>query len=432
MIQSTTETRSPLAATAMMAPAYVDRLQRRALLIGIIFGVGTIIGAVLQPHQFFRSYLLAFMMWLGVTLGGLALLQLQYLTKGNWGFVIRRLLEASSRLIPLMALFFVPLVIPMLTGQMFPWAISYKTNGVWHGLNLPGGLTAEQAKAPKFTGGYMTPHSVIARAVVYFLLWFVMATLLNRWGRWQDERDEPDLPRSRRYQTLSAPGIIIYAYTISLAVTDWVQSLDPTWYSTMFGLVFVDGEAMIAMTFCIMVTYWLARYKPTSDIMQPLFWHDLGNMTLAMVMLFAYFGFSQFLIIWSGNLPEEIDWFINRVNGGWGVWAMLMVFTQFAIPFFLLLMKPLKRNASKLVWIAALLFLARYIDLIWYIMPNFPAMEGLPATRESFFFSWQNIVIPIAMGGLWISAFCWQLKKRPLYPVYDLLWPEITKHYHGY
>lgn len=423
MIETTQATVSPLSAAEMMAPAAVDRIQRRALLIGVVFGVGTIIGAILEPAQFFRSYLLAFMMWLGVTLGGMALLQMQYLTKGNWGFVIRRQLEAASRLVPLMAIFFIPLAIAMLTGHTYPWAI---------GIGKPGGITTEQAQAPKYTTGYTSPHGVIARSVVYFLLWFVMEFLLNRWGRWQDERDEPDLPRSRRFQTLSAPGIIIYAFTISLAVTDWVQSLDPTWYSTMYGLIFIDGEALIAMTFFILFTYYLARYKPVSEIMQPLFWHDLGNLTLAMVMLFAYFSFSQWLIIWSGNLPEEIEWYRNRVVNGWGVWIMVIVFAHFAVPFFFLLIKSMKRNARKLIWIALCLFLARYLDLVWYIMPNFPAAEGLPAFRGSFHYSWQDFVIPVSMGGLWISAFCWQLKKRPLYPVYDLLWPVVTRRHHGY
>ena len=423
MIETTVQTVSPVPAAELMAPAFIDRLQRRAFLIGVVGAIGAIIGAIVNTPQFYRSYLVAFMMWLGVTLGGLALLQLQYLTKGNWGFVLRRQFEACSRTVPVIAIFFIPLAIAMLTGHTYPWAIPR---------GQPGALSEEVAHQAKYSTGYTSPHGVIARSVVYFLLWWVMAVLLSRWGRWQDERDEADLPRSRRFQKLSAPGIIIYAFTISLAVTDWVQSLDPTWYSTMYGLVFIAGQGIIAMTFCIMVTYYLARYRPVSDVMQPLFWHDLGNLTLAMVMLFAYFGFSQFLIIWSGNLPEEIEWYMNRVHNGWGVWAILMVLTQFAIPFFLLLMKPMKRNPNRLVWLAAILFLARYIDLIWYIMPNFGPAEGLPNFKAAFHYSWMDFVIPVGMGGLWIAAFCRELKKRPLYPIYDLLWPVITKKHHGY
>jgi len=428
MIETTHETKSPMTAGEMMAPlAFVDRLQRNALLVGVVGGAFSVLGAVLNTQQFYRSYLVAFMLWLGVCLGGMALLMVQYLTKGNWGFVLRRQYEACSRTLWLMALFFIPLVVAMETGSMYPWAITAK-----HGVGAEGGLTAAQMLMPKYHSSYYSPHAVIARSVAYFLFWFILIFQLNRWGGWQDQRDEMDLPRSRRFQKLAGPGVIIFVYTISLAVTDWVQTLDPTWFSTMYALIFAVAEALIAMCFCILLTNQLRRFKPVSEIMQPLYWHDIGNLTLTMVMLFAYFSFSSFLILWSGNLPEEVHWYLYRFNGGWGVWAMIMVFTMFAIPFFLLLHKPMKRNPSRLVVIASILFLARYIDLIWYIMPNFPKVGSLPNMHAEFHFSWQTVAIPIGMGGFWIAAFCRELKKRPLYPVYDLLWPEITREHHGH
>ena len=188
----------------------------------------------------------------------------------------------------------------------------------------------------------------------------------------------------------------------------------------------------MAMSLAILLNYSLRIYRPVSEIMQPLYWHDLGNLLLAMVMLFAYISFGQFLIIWSGNLPEEIEWYMNRFHGGWGVWAGMIVLFHFAVPFFLLLMKWIKRHPERLVWIAACMFIMRYVDLFWYTMPNFPAMRGLEATRGHFHYSWLDLVAPAALGGIWIATFCSQLKKRPLYPIYDLLWPEVTKVHHGH
>lgn len=407
MIAHTEQTVSPMPGAEMMVPALIDRLQKRALTVGIIFGIGAVIGAFVDLEHFYRAYLVGFMMWLGVGLGGLALLMLQYLTKGNWGFVLRRQFEAASRTLPVNALYFVPLAIAMLTHHLYPWAI---------------GLSDEDKLIPKFQS-YMTPHGAIARAVVYFLVWGILTFQLNRWGKWQDERDEPDMQRSNRYQKLSGPGFILYAMTITLGVVDWTMSLDNHWYSTMYGFIFIVGQGLIAMSFFIMLTNGLKEYRPVSEIMQKQYWHDLGNLMLAMVMLFAYMSFSQFLIIWSGNLPEEIEWYLRRFHGGWGVIIVLIALLHFAVPFFFLLMKAIKRDPKMLVKIAGLMFVIRYIDLNWYIMPNF-------SDRLAINPSWLDLVVPVAMGGFWIAAFCRQLKQRPLYPVYDLLWPEITVQHH--
>jgi hypothetical protein len=191
----------------------------------------------------------------------------------------------------------------------------------------------------------------------------------------------------------------------------------------MYGFVFIVGQGMIAMSFFIMLTNSLKDYRPVSEIMQKQYWHDLGNLMLAMVMLFAYMSFSQFLIIWSGNLPEEIEWYLKRFQHGWGVIIFLIALLHFAVPFFFLLMKSIKRNPKTLVKIAGLMFVMRYVDLYWYTMPNFKDFA-------SFSPSWMDLVVPIALGGFWIAAFCRQLKQRPLYPVYDLLWPEITVQHH--
>jgi len=409
-------TTAPVSAADLMAPPFVERLQKRAMLIGVVFGVAALIGAAVSTEQFFRSYLLAYMVWLGTSLGGLALLMLQYLTKGNWGFVLRRQFEAASRNLPLMAVLFIPLAIAIWNHRLWPWLSQ---------------LSAEDAKMAKFQS-YLTVNGMLGRAVLYFAVWIGLMAILNRWGLRQDTVDEPDLPRSRRFQTLCGPGFILYAFSMTMAATDWVLSLDAHWFSTMLGLIYLVGQGLNCMTFCIMLTNRLKDYEPVSGIMKPLFWHDLGNLLLAMTMLFAYLSFGQFLIIWSGNLPEEINWYLNRFSGGWGVVIVALVLFHFAVPFFALLMKAVKKYPHRLVWVAALMFFMRYVDQFWYIMPNFPAMAGLPATQKHFTYTWLDLVVPVAMGGIWVSAFCSQLRKRPLYPVHDLLWPEVTKQHHGH
>jgi hypothetical protein len=402
-----THTSDTLAATEMAAPTAVDRIQRRALLVGVVFSAASIIGLFLEREQFLRSYLLAYMFWLGLSMGSLALLLMQYLTKGNWGFLIRRQIEAATRLLPMMAALFIPIALGM--KILYPWARRDQ-------------LSPEDLAQMKIQH-YLRADLFVMRAVIYFLMWILMAWLLNRWGLRQDVEDEPDLVRSRRYQKLSGPGMVIYGITISLAVVDWVMSIDPHWYSTIYGLIFMDGQGLSAMCFCIILTTLLMRYRPVSDVVSKNNIHDLGKLTLAMVMLWAYLSFSQFVIIWSGNLPEEIEWFMNRVAGGWGVIAIGLVLFHFAVPFSALLSRPLKRHPGRLVWVAAILIFMRYTDLLWYIVPNFADR------RAHFHYSWLDAVVPIAMGGLWLAAFCGQLKRRPLFPVYDPLWTEVAREH---
>ena len=395
----------------LMPPAMLERLQRQALMIGVIGAVACILGAATNTQQFLRSYLVGYMLGLGLSLGSLGLLMVQYLTKGNWGFLIRRQLEAGSRVLPLMAVLFLPIALGI--NGLYPWSDAGRK-----------ALSEEDLHQFKMQA-YLTPKFFIIRAVIYFVVWLAIAYFLNKWGKEQDHDDAPDLPRSRRYQTLCGPGLVIFCITVTLAVIDWIMSLDIHWYSTMYGLIFIDGQGLIAMCFVVMMTAALFKYRPMSQVLVPQTLHDLGNLTLAMVMLFAYFSFSQFLIIWSGNLPEEIHWYVNRINGAWGAMALAIVLLHFAIPFFLLLHKPIKRNLRTLLPIVVILFAARYIDLLWYVVPNFSGND--PRGH----FSWMDLASPIAVIGLWIAAFCWQLRSRPLFPVYDPLWTEVEK-LHGH
>ena len=404
-------------AADLMPPAMLDRVQKRAFLVGVLGALVSLGGAATKTDVFLRCYLVGYMLGLGLSLGCLGLLMLQYLTKGNWGFLIRRQLEAGSRNLWMMLVLFLPIAIGVFSGHLYPWADQAK-------------LPAEDLSQFKLQT-YLTPKFWALRAAIYFATWIALAVLLNKWGRQQDFEDAPDLPRSRRYQKLCGPGMVIFCITVTLAVVDWIMSLDIHWYSTMYGLIFIDGQGLLAMSFMIIMAAALFKYRPMSEVLVPRTLHDLGNLTLAMVMLFAYFSFSQFLIIWSGNLPEEIHWFRDRINDRWGAVALAIVLLHFAIPFFLLLNKPIKRNLNTLVSVVVIICVARYLDMLWYIVPNFlhnvVVVNGVPAPDPRGAFHWLDLTCPLAIVGLWVAAFCWQLKSRPLFPVYDPLWAEVEK-----
>jgi len=383
------------------APPETSRLQQRALIVGAVFLLLMIVGAFLPAAgegvtQFFRSYLVGFMFWIGVTLGCLGLLMLQHLTGGAWGFVIRRLLEAGTRTLPLMLLLFLPIAIFGLT-HLYEWMHIQDV----HDEKLKEILLAKQP--------YLNPTFFLIRAALYFAVWSGLMFFLNKWSAEQDATAESSL--LRKMQKVSGPGIILFVITTTFASIDWVMSLDPEWFSTIYGLLFVAGWTLSAFSFVVAALVWLATRKPLEGVIGPSHFHDLGKLLLAFVMLWTYFSFSQFLIIWSGNIPEETKWYMHRLSGGWGWFGMGLVLLQFALPFVMLLSRDLKRNARKLAGIAILLFLMRFVEVYWLIVPEF--------NRGKLAFNWMTIVAPIALGGLWLSFFSWQLRLRPLLPFND-------------
>jgi hypothetical protein len=397
---------SPFTAAELAVPAVADRLQRRALLVGIVGVVGCIIGVVINLDQFLRSYLLAYMLWLGLSLGSMALLMLQYLSGGNWGFVIRRPLEAASRNLPYVAVLFLPLLLGM--KRLYPWA-----KDGFHET-----LPAAQQTLWKWHS-YLQTQNWIIRAILVLIVWNVLAFFLNRWSRQQDESDESLRTIRHRFQALSGPGMVLYGLTITFASVDWVMSLSPQWFSTIYGMIFMIGEALLAFSFTVILLVIFGQYRPLSGLLVREHFHDLGKLMLACVLLWSYFSFSQLLIIWSGNLPDEVEWFVDRVQGGWGFIAAALILFHFALPFLLLLSRDLKRDGRKLLIVASLLFVMRYVDLFWYIAPNF--------STHKFHYSWMDLVVPAAMGGLWLALFVYHLKARPLFPLRDHLWAELMK-----
>lgn len=382
-----------MSAQNYMAPASVGRLQQRALTVGILGLAVTMFGASASPAQFFRSYLVGYLFALGVTLGCLGLLMLQHLTGGHWGVVIRRPLESATRTLPVLAVLFVPLGFGL--RQLYAW-------------------TGPMEKPlSRFQMSYLTIPGFLTRAAIYFAIWILLMLLLNSWSLQQDAKPERAL--RRKLQMLSGPGIILYVFTMTFAAVDWVMSLSPHWSSTIYGFLFVGGQAVSAMALMIAVAVLLAQSEPMSGILQPRHLHDLGKLLLAFVMLWAYFAFSQLLIIWAGNLPEEIPFYVKRLRGGWGALGVLILLFHFALPFFLLLSRDLKRSARLLPRLAITVIFMRLVDLFWLTAPEF--------SPDAFRVHWMDVAAPAGIGGIWLAYFAWQLKGRPLLPLGD---PELA------
>jgi len=387
------------------APPELDHFRSRALIVGIAGLALCGVGAIFDAPQFFRSYLLAFVFWIGIALGCLAILMLQHMSGGAWGLVIRRVLEAATRTFPILAALFVPVALGI--PFIYEWANA---------------AAVEVSPVLQHKHFYLNIAFFIGRAIFYFAVWNLVSYLLNKWSREQDLTGERDL--TRKLQGLSGPGLVLYGLTVTFASIDWVMSLDPTWFSTIFGMLFMGGQGLSAMAFTIAVIVVLSNYKPMSEVIQPRHLHDLGKLMLAFLMLWAYFAFSQFLIIWSGNIPEEVTWYTRRLHSSWRYIGLALVLLHFALPFVLLLSRDLKRNARTITIIAILIFVMRYVDLYWMTGPEFH--EG------HFAVSWMDLIMPIGIGGVWLWYFASQLKTRPLVPVQDPYLEDALSHSAGH
>ncbi|MGC1449928.1 MAG: hypothetical protein WA830_07830 [Candidatus Sulfotelmatobacter sp.] len=395
----------------LTAPPVVKTIAQRSLIVGVVFGIVAVILAVTRPDEFYRAYLLGFMAWLGVALGSMAILMIRHLTGGGWGMVIRRILGAAMRTVPLLAVLFIPMIVAVLQHRVYIWAQPLENVADKH----------LREHLEDITKTYLTTSGFIYRAFFYFAIWNLLSFLLSKWSKQTDRAGAPD--NTERFKAVAGPGLILYGFTISFAAIDWVMSLDPSWISTIFGLVVLIGEVLSAMCFAVVVERILFNYKPMSEMLKPDFVHDHGKWMLTFVMVWAYFNFSQWLIIWAGNLPSEITYYLRRLNGGWGYIGLFIVIFHFAVPFGILLSRPFKRNIRKLVWLAVWLLFMRYLDLFWIIEPNFS--KTLTVTLA-------DVVVPVAIGGFWLAYFFRNLGALPLLPAYDPSAVEVLHpaHHH--
>jgi hypothetical protein len=373
------------------APESVAHLQQRALIAGVIGVVLCVIGYVKSPESLLHSYLLAFMFILGLSLGSLGLLMMQHLTGGMWGIVIRRPLESATRALPLVFILFAPI--------FFGFRYLY---GAW--LNAP---TTGEGRLSDFQQHYLTASWFHIRALIYFAVWLLLMWIFNNWSRKQDV-DRDDRALRRRLKMLAGPGIILYVFAMSFAAIDWVMSLSPHWASTIYGFLYVAGQLISSMSLMICVVVLLSRAPVFQGVLKPRYLHDLGKLLLAFVMLWAYFSFSQLLIIWSGNSPEEISFYRSRLYGEWGYVSVIILIFHFFVPFFLLLSRDLKRNPSLLPKVALWLIFMRFVDIYWLTRPEFT-----PSAIPSLW----DLAAGLGLVGLWFFVFAWQLQKMPLLPL---------------
>ncbi len=388
--------------------AEVPALRRLGRIAGIaaFWGIlAGLVGAFLDRDQFFRSWLIGFLFCLGLSLGSLALLMLQHLSGGHWGLAGRRVFEAASRNIPFVALLFIPLLFGL--PRLYTWA-------------QPEAVRADEVLQHKAL--YLNVPFFLGRAVLYFAIWTLCSWLLNSWSAAQDRGEVAVHPSdTRRFRTVSAPGLLVYCITITFASIDWVMSLDPHWYSTIFGLIFVAAQGLTAFSLVIIVLSLLSDVEPLASYVRPgLHFLDLGKLLLAFVMLWAYFSFSQFLIIWSGNLPEEIPFFASRLRGGWQYVSLVILFGHFALPFALLLSRDLKRRPRLLAQVAIGILVMRVLDLIWIVEPMFP--------HRRFPIHWMDVALPLGLTGLWLFLFVRNLRGRTLLPFNDPFFKEALAH----
>ncbi|HEY8458752.1 MAG TPA: hypothetical protein VIM99_00135 [Blastocatellia bacterium] len=374
-----------------IAPAAASRVQRRALIAGVIGLTLVAVGAIFRPAMFLQSYLFAYLFTLGLALGSMAILMMQYLTGGDWGVVTRRTLEAAMRTMSWLAIGFLPIIAGV--RELYVWA-------------RPAQVAAEGLE---FRTGYLNIPFFIARAIIYFAVWLAMAWRLDRWSREEDRGDA--LAWLKRLRRLSGPGLVIYGVTITFAAFDWLMSLNPEWFSTIFGLLIISGQALSATAFAILVAALLSRREPMASVFQPRHFHDLGKVMLAFVMLWAYMSFSQLLIIWAGNLPREIPFYLPRMQSSWRWIGVALIVLHFALPFVLLLSRNLKRRARSLAALAGLALVMRVIDLFWLVAPEL--------RRQGLRIDWFDPVTVIGVCGVWLALFIRELKMKPMLPLRD-------------
>ena len=365
------------------------KFRSAAWLVGVIGIIGMAAGWATSPAQFYRSYLWSYIFYVGIAAGCLAWLMCQYLTGGAWGVVIRRPAEAASRTLPILLVLFIPIAIGI--PSLYPWS---------HADVMAADPVLKHKQA------FLNTPFFLVLAVVIMGGWSFLSWYLNRWSA---KEDAGSTVAQRKMSHISGPGVIFWGFAVTFLSISWVMSLDAHWYSTMFGLLFVAGQGLSAMAFLITVLVRLSDTRPMSEVLTPRQIHDVGKLLLANVMVWAYFAFSQFLIIWAGNLPEEIPWYVERLRGGWQYVALILVFGHFALPFALLLSRDLKRNFKLLSGITIFILCMRVVDVYWMVIPD--------ATKGSFALSWIDFAAFLGLGGIWLGLFLMFLEKRPLMPI---------------
>jgi len=365
----------------------MDRVQRNSLIVGIIALLVSALGLYQNATHFWQSYLFAFIFWSGLALGCLGIFFLHNVVGGNWGVAIRRFLEAGLQTLPLFLLAVIPVLIAVKT--LYSW-------------------TNPEVRAHDFAVGhkalYMSVPFFVVRTLVYFAIWFFFGWRILRMANEHDRTGDPAL--FKKIKGASAPALLIFVLSTTYAFVDWIMSLEPDWYSTIYPWMFTVGEFLLTFSFVVALLILLSDRAPFAGFLKTSHYHDLGNLMLAFTMLWAYLSFSQLIIIWSENLPDEIPWYVRRFSGGWGYMAWFISIFHFCVPFFLLLMRFIKRNPNLLRTIAVWMIVVRVIDVFWIVIPAF--------RQHALEVYWTDLALLIGLGGVWLWYFLRNLKARPL------------------
>ena len=393
-------TEHPLTATDYQPPARLARVQSAALAAAAVGIAACAVGAFLDPEQFFRSYLIGWIYWVAIGIACLGWTMVYHLTAGGWGLVQRKTLEAGARTLPVLALLFLPLVFGM--ESVWVWA-------------SPESAHDELIEAKR---GFLNVPFFWARMAIYFAIWIFLAWFLSRQSRRQDETGDPSA--TVRMRTMSGPGVVVFVMVASFFSWDTLMSLNPHWFSSLYGFYFVSSTALTGMLFMAVTGWYLAQRDPWSKVFRAKHFHDYGKLMLALVMFWAYMALSQFLITWSGNVPEFTQWYFSRNQGGWKPYTVFLVVFHFFVPFLMLLSASLKRRPERLVRVAVYLLAMRWIDLYWQAAPTF---------YERITVHWLDLATLVAVGGVWVFVFVWQLRQqRSLIPLNDPYLPEVLGH----
>ena len=416
----------------LSAPAFVDAWRSRALIVAVVAAIAAVILAILGQAQdqlgwdhLFRAYMLGLVFTFGSCIGGLALLMVQYCSGGKWGLLLRRPLEAMARTIPLIIIYWLGSL--LFLKRIYLWA-KYTTAAETADALKKGVINEAQAHCLDFKRPMLNPTTYFIAMLICFAIWYFYQWRLTSLGLRRDHESPDTTPFwIKKLENISGPGIVVYSLTMTAAVIYWVMSMDPTWFSSVYGLLFLVGEGYQVLAIAIMTSIYLSKAEPFKTVLRTVEQHDLGKMTFAFVMLNIYLGFAQFLIIWSGNLPEEINWYLDRIRGHWGIIITLDFIFHWVVPFSLLLSRDIKRNKKRLVRVCQWMVFAKAFDLFWLIEPNFPD------AARNLHFSWgilEYIAVPVAMIAIWVAWYSYNLRARPLVQTNDPHVAEILEPEH--
>jgi hypothetical protein len=378
--------------TASNRATGIARAQMPALIIGVIGVIGSGIGFATNAQEFFRAWLPPFIFWFMIAAGALGVMMLQYVTGGEWGVLIRRPLGAAARTIPLFILFGLPIVFGL--KHIYIWA----NPEVVHGDHL-----LEQKAM------WLNPTGWVIRALIYFALLTLWAWRIRVLSLKFYEDRSPYVELARR--KWSAAGLLMFVLVMTFCSIDWVMSLEPKWYSSMYGIAFTVGAGLSAFAFVTFFLTLLADNPAMQGILKPSHFRDLGNLMLAFTMLWAYTNISQFLLIWYGNIKEETPYYLQRTHGGWTLMAVALLIFQFFLPFTMLLMRAIKDRPGTIAIVTVIILVMRFVDIYWLVVPAHHPHD--------FYFSWITLFAFLGIGGLWLTAFIWQLKGQTIIPIHE-------------